>query len=339
MRTALAAAAMLAMVGCKQQVSPAATATVYEWTQQSADGRFELRQRQDGTGCRVQAVVKSQDGDRPLWSTQTCLPTKSGMAFLSPNGEKVLVLDLFPSVRAAQSSDWSQVALISLWSRGAVIRQYTGAEILAADRAANMSKVLSWVRGDTLEDARRSTQASADGERVTIQLVDGRALTVGFEGNALQPPAAERPVHSEEPPSNLVEPASASLDDPAPPTVRATPDAVRTAELPRTARTDGAQAHMAQDEVGLYSWEDERGELHMGSGSQVPAKYRSRARPVDATVGVVGLDAPTPASTAPAGEPGKAAPAAPGAPKPPPPGTAGQPKAPEGGSPPAPPAQ
>src|SRR5512147_1700037 len=157
MRSVLAAAMLLAAVGCRQH-PPAPATTVDEWIQVSPDGRLELRQRREGSGCRVQAFVKSPDGDRSLWSTQTCLPIPSGLAFLSPNGEKVLVLDLFPTGQAGQTSDWSRVPLISLWVRGAVVRQYTGAEILGDERASDMSKVLSWVQGDSSDDAHRAAR-------------------------------------------------------------------------------------------------------------------------------------------------------------------------------------
>ena len=307
MRKALAAAAVLAAVGCKQEQQQPPTTTVVEWAQQSPDGRFEIRQRRDGTGCRVQAVVKSADGDRALWSTQTCLPTPSGLAFLSANGEKVLVLDLFPSSRAAQASDWSSVPLISLWVRGAVVRQYTGAEILGQDRVTQMGSVLSWVRGDTLEDARRAARASTDGDHITIQLVDGNSLTLGFEGNPLPVPSAP-PAK----PARFEEPVAAVAGNPTPP-----PVPVRVDALPRVEQSEP----LAADEQGLYRWEDDQGALHFGVGAQVPARYRKRARPVDGSVGVIPLDRSEPAAAAPRAPPGS--PPAPG----PAPAPAGQPTA------------
>lgn len=42
MRKALAAAAVLAAVGCKQEQQQPPTTTVVEWAQQSPDGRFEI---------------------------------------------------------------------------------------------------------------------------------------------------------------------------------------------------------------------------------------------------------------------------------------------------------
>ncbi len=259
MRRALAAAAVLAAVSCRQQAPQAPATTVVEWAQQSPDGRFELRQRREGTGCKVQAVVKSADGDRTLWSTQNCLPTPSGLAFLSSNGEKVLALDLFPSAQAAQTSDWSTLPLLSLWVRGAVVRQYTGAEILGAERSADMRKVLSWVRGDTFDDVHRAARPSADGERISIDLVDGRTLTLGFEGNQLPAAPAAAPARPAAPADEAVAAVPPSPDRPA-----------RTELLPAVDRTAIAAQPVAFDEQGLYRWEDDQGGLHFGAGGEYP---------------------------------------------------------------------
>jgi len=293
MKRALAVAAVLAAAGCSKSepevTSPAST--VVEWAQQSPDGRFEVRLRRDTAGCRVQAVVKP--GDRVLWTSQTCLPTPSGMVFLSANGENLLVLDLFPSTTAAQGADWTNLPLVSCWSRGAVVRQYTGGEILAPQQVADMRKVLSWVKGDTFEDAHRSARATADGEQVVVELVDGRRLTFGFDGAPLPTPAL---------------PAKAAVartqEEPPPPRPAA-------AAAPQPA--ESAPDPLASDEQGLYRWEDDQGGLHFGSGSQIPPRYRKRAIPVSASVGVVPLDHAGPIQPAQAGPSGQAGPPVTGA--------------------------
>ncbi len=291
MRSALAVAVALVAVGCTREQAQAPAVSTVDWAQRSADGRFEVRQRREGTSCRVQAVVKSADGDRTLWSTQNCLPTPSGLAYLSIDGEKLLVLDLFPSDQAGQTSDWSRVPLVSLWVRGAVVRQYTGAEILSRDRVKDMGKVLSWLRGETYEDARRAARASADGEKVAIDLVDGRTLTLGFDGGPLPaPPASAPPVAraaAPVPTEQADEPDEPALPPAVPPPAEPPP------------RAPHASDALAADEQGLYRWEDDQGGLHFGVGAQVPARYRKRARPVNASVGVVPVDSPA-AAAAPA---------------------------------------
>jgi hypothetical protein len=274
MRTAVALALAVAVVGCRK--APSANeptgSTVYDWVQRSPDGKAEARQWREASGCRVQAVAKP--GDTVLWSSSSCV--SSGLVFLSRNGEKLLVLDLFPPGAAAQAADWSHVPLAMLWNRGAVSKQYTGAEILAGDRATDMRGTLSWVRGDSYEEARGAARAVADGAQVSVDLVDGRTVTFGFEGAPLPTPpsvsARPKPVAQPDVPS-------------AQPTAGALPD--RDEPQAQVARKPEAGA---LDDDAFYKWEDEAGELHFGQGAQVPARFRKVARPVNATVGVVPLD-------------------------------------------------
>ena len=281
MRRAIAAA-VIAVAACRKEPEPptATATTVYEWAQQSPDKRFELRQRRDAGGCRVEAVVKP--GDQVLWTSQTCLPAQSGIVFLSPNGERLLVLDLFPSTQVAQGPDWSHLPLISCWSRGAVVREYTGSEILSAARVADMRRVLSWVRGDTFEQVHGAAHASADGSQVTVELVDGRTLTLGFEGEPLGAPPADAAPNAR--------PAARAEDERAHEPTRSS-ESVQ----PGMHAAAGRPADSAPlDEQALYRWEDDQGELHFGAGSQVPPRLRKRARPVSASVGVMPLDRTAP---------------------------------------------
>ena len=276
MKRALAVAALVAAAGCSKnepEVAASPASTVVEWAQQSPDGRFEVRLRRDTAGCRVQAVVKP--GDRVLWTSQTCLPTPSGLVFLSANGESLLVLDLFPSSAAAQGADWTNLPLASCWSRGAVVRQYTGGEILAPQQVQDMRRALSWVKGDTFEDAHRAARASADGNQVVVDLVDGRTLTFGFEGAPLPTPT----LPAKAPPARTQE-------EPLP---------QRPAAVATRPPAESAPDPLAADEQGLYRWEDEQGGLHFGAGAQIPPRYRKRAVPVSASVGVVPLDHAAPA--------------------------------------------
>lgn len=46
----------------------------------------------------------------------------------------------------------------------------------------------------------------------------------------------------------------------------------------------------ADDDGGLYKWTDDAGEVHYTNGVDIPAKYRVRAKPVRAQVGVVPVE-------------------------------------------------
>jgi hypothetical protein len=297
MRRALAAVAVLAAVGCKQEPARDMATALVDWVQQSPDGRFELRQQRDQerVSCRVQTVVKSGDGERSLWTSQTCLPT-SGLAFLSPNGEKVLVLDLYPS--GQPSPDWSRLPLISLWERGAVVHQYTGGEILGPVQSASSGRSLSWVRGETYDQNRAAARASPDGARVSIALTDGRTLMLGFDGGPLPAP----PPPAAEPARAVEEPVARQPEPPPPPKLE---------EAPASGR---APEPLAAYDSTLYRWEDEAGEVHFGTGSQIPDKFRKKARPVSGSVGVIPAEKieslPSPGGA----QPSPGAPGAPGAP-------------------------
>jgi hypothetical protein len=301
MRKALAAIAVLAVSasGCREGSPPGAAASdeTVEWTVRSPDDRFEVTQARSASGCRVKALVRP--GDRALWTTPTCVATQSSLVFVSPDGERLLVLDLFPT---HQDADWSNVPLLSSWSLGAVVRRYSGAEILPARRVVDMRHTLSWVRGRSFDEVRKGARTSADGTQLTIDLVDGGTLTLGFDGAPLPAPR--------DPPS-----APSAADAPARdrPAANDSVLAVEVAPVPPPARVREASAG---DEQGLYRWEDEAGQLHFGSGAQVPARYRRSARPVSGSVGVIPLDhlAPTAAGAAAPNRPAPGAPAAGGAP-------------------------
>jgi hypothetical protein len=298
MRPVLAIALVLAVAACRRapEADTSASPTSFEWKQVSPDGKLELRQKREASGCDVQVVPRP--GEKPLWTSRICLPAPSGLFFLSPAGDKLLVLDLFPA--DAQGQDWSKVTLASLWTRGVVSRQYTGAELLAGDRVKDMRAVLSWLRGDTFDDVRAGARAVAGGAQVSLDLVDGRTILLGFEGAAVPAP----PALSAKPVVPPARDTPAPAAEPPPPVELKTP-ATNVAVEPEAAG-------------GIYRWEDEQGGLHFGPASDIPARLRKRAVPVTGSVGVVKLEkvqggqaAPPAGANAPSGAPASGAGTAP----------------------------
>jgi hypothetical protein len=57
--------------------------------------------------------------------------------------------------------------------------------------------------------------------------------------------------------------------------------------------TPPEEKHVFSEAAGMYRYEDEKGTVHVvGSASEVPARYRSRAKPVDAHVGLLTVSGP-----------------------------------------------
>jgi hypothetical protein len=301
MRTALALVIAISAAGCKgdKDNRSAGGAMSFDWSQRSASGTVEIRQRRDSTPsgtdvCRVQALAVP--GEKALWSGTTCIPVPSALVFISRDGEKLLVLDLFPSA-GVQARDWSKVSLVQLWNKGDIERHYRGAEVLAADRAADMRMSFSWLRGETYDEVRASARAVAGGTQVSVDLADGRTITLGFDAAALPTPPSVSPV------ARPVEVAVA-------------PEPAHT--LPAVEDSAASAASAKQDGLidgAIYRWVDDGGEVHFTTGSVVPAKYVRRAQPIHGSVDVVSMDSPETlpqaAATGPA-QPGT--PAQPGAP-------------------------
>jgi len=275
-KAALALAIVISAAACKSEKDPdAASGTMsFDWSQRSTDGKVELRQRRESRGsestCRVQALTVP--GAKVIWSGSTCLPVPSGLVFVAKGGEKLVVLDLFPAA-GVQSPNWSQVSLAQLWNRGKLEREYKGADILAADRAADMRRSYSWLRGETDEEVRESARAVADGTQISMDLSDGRTITLGFDGAALPTPPSVSPVARPAEVAVAPEPQPAALP--------------AREEPPRPAQQPGGLI-----DAELYRWQDETGATHFATGAQVPLRYAKVARPVQGQVGIVPMDAP-----------------------------------------------
>ncbi len=276
---ALALAIVIAAAGCtsKSDSGAASGAMSFDWSLRSGDGKVELRQRRESRGaattCQVQALTVP--GGKAIWSSSTCLPVPSGVVFVSKGGEKLVVLDLFPTA-GVQSPDWSRVSLAQLWNRGKVEREYKGAEILAADRAADMRRSYSWLRGNSDEEVRDSARAVADGAQISLDLADGRTITLGFDGAALPTPPSVSPSARAAEVAVTPEPPSADLparEEPLPP-------------------PPPAQKPNGLVEGELYRWQDDGGAIHFGTGAQVPPRYVRAARPVQGQVGIVPMNVP-----------------------------------------------
>jgi hypothetical protein len=236
------------------------------WTARSADGRVEVSHAAaPGGRCALVAIEVATGARR--WTSDACVAWRTDRVFVSPDGERLLVLRRAPQ---AESPDWSAVAVASLLERGREVRAFAGRELVERRRISSMRGEESWAWGLDPHGGGPPPAYAAGGRRVRIETIDGRAIYVGFDG------------------------------------------AISTEQgMEVTAATLGGPAR--DDEVGLYRWTDDAGEIHFGHGAAIPERYRARAEPVRSEVGVVGVDRRSP------GWAGRPPPGAPGGPPPLPP--------------------
>jgi hypothetical protein len=120
------------------------------------------------------------------------------------------------------------------------------------------------------------------------------------EGPEAEPePAAEVQAEVRDGPMDVQTPPGADAADSAAPlalpAVPPEPDRADAPTAPRAAGAGDRPRHeadqpKADDESALWTWTDEEGSTHFGTGSQVPPEARRLARPVNGDVGVVKLE-------------------------------------------------
>lgn len=164
----------------KVEAPPPAALEDLFWTSYGQDGAVLLRIRQTARARRSCHVVVLRGGEE-LWTAERCLATRAQMRFLSPDGERLLVLNPDPEVNGPAAD----VELGSLFARGARVRSYTVGEVLGGSGGAHLEAgILRWLSAELPREV-------PGGVRVT--LADGRGEFLFFDGTGV-PNSAERPV-------------------------------------------------------------------------------------------------------------------------------------------------
>lgn len=253
-KTLIAAAAALALCACRSEPAPPPDAAPrpivapapHDWTARSADGRVTVRQSRAADACAVEA----EEGGKVRWRVAACVATRTDLVFVSPDGERLLVLHPLPE---HGGNDWSELTVAALWVRGARERTVLGAELVAHERITEMSRDFSWVRGVGSSGGAPPRYAGS-GSAVALETVDGAALELGFDGSGIPGRRAPAP---------RAGPAPGALALPGPP---------------------------SPERGGTWQWEDRDGSVHFSAWHEVPEERRARARPVTATVGTIAVD-------------------------------------------------
>lgn len=167
---------------------PAALEDLF-WTSYGQDGAVLLRVQQTARARRSCHVTVLRGGAE-LWSADRCLATRAQMRFLSPDGERLLVLEPDPEVNGPAAD----VELGVLYGRGRRVRRYTVGEVLGGSQGARMEAgKLQWLNSELPKEV-------PGGVRVT--LADGRGEFLFFDGSGV-PDSAAPPVRLQAGPIEL----------------------------------------------------------------------------------------------------------------------------------------
>jgi hypothetical protein len=127
--------------------------------------------------CHVEVTV----GGERRWSIDACVATRLQLRFLSPDGERALVLDPSPEVAGGQPLDLTSLG--RLWRHGAVAIDLTPAALSLHPGALRVEAgVVRWL-------GERDQRVSAQG--VEVQLADGSSRLLRFDGADLKAPPAQ----------------------------------------------------------------------------------------------------------------------------------------------------
>jgi hypothetical protein len=185
--------ALLAAVSCRKPVTaaeppPAAAPEVAAvpvppgmellfWSTVAEAGGPLVQLRQTATArdrCHAEVTV----GGEPRWSVEACVGTRLQLRFLSPDGERALVLEPAPEVSDQQPIDLTSLG--RLWRHGAAAIDLSPNALRLRPGAFRVEAgVVRWL-GD------RDQRVSAQG--VEVQLADGSLRLLRFDGADLATP-------------------------------------------------------------------------------------------------------------------------------------------------------
>ena len=183
--------ACLALIACNRapppappppQLPPGTPTLPVEWTALSADTTAEIRQLTVGPGaCTVEGVVNGA----VTWSVDECLSTPKMIHFVSPDGDRLMVIDPLPEFAGNAGS----AIAVSAYEQGN-LRQTTSVSMLVRDstKLRATARYVRWAKG-TNDIAGVPPAFSNEGTTVRLETVDGQQHDLLFEGRA--PPVVQ----------------------------------------------------------------------------------------------------------------------------------------------------
>jgi hypothetical protein len=153
------------------------------WSAVSADGKAEVRQTAARQGKTLRCTIVStlslpSDVRSVMWNWQTCVATRAQLRFVSPNGQRLMVID---PVLASVEGNWKNLEVVALYEHGLRIRSTPAVAFLRDEEAVRrLAPDLGWVK---------APRYTSDGAAVELETVEGESFRLGFDGQGF--PAAD----------------------------------------------------------------------------------------------------------------------------------------------------
>jgi hypothetical protein len=146
------------------------------WSALSADGKAEVRQTAIRGGKTLRCTIVStlslpSDVRSVMWNWQTCIATRAQLKFVSPNGQRLLVVD---PVLASVQGNWRNQEVVALYEHGLRIKSTPAAAFLPDEESPRrLSPDFGWVK---------APRYTSDGSAVELETADGESFRLGFDG-------------------------------------------------------------------------------------------------------------------------------------------------------------
>ncbi|WNG15407.1 hypothetical protein [Cystobacter fuscus] len=163
------------------------------WTALSADGRAEVRQTRALGGkdsrCTTSSTVSTPfERTEVMWKWDTCVATREQLKFVSPDGQRLIVLDSLPGL---VGQDWRGLELVTLYEQGLRLKFLrAGTAVSAPEVRREPFSSLAWVKG-TVGLPGTPPKYTDDGRAIEFETVDGKTFRLGFDGAGFPRPAEE----------------------------------------------------------------------------------------------------------------------------------------------------
>ncbi|WP_143195770.1 hypothetical protein [Archangium sp. Cb G35] len=178
--------------------APAEELPEQTWSARSADGNAEVQQTAFSNGKALRCTSTSTwsspwDDRKTVWKWDTCIATREQLKFVSPDGKRVLVIEPMPASLQA-GARWQDVEVATLYEHGVRVKgAKAGALLRAPIEVREPTLRILWLKGHGGFPG-APPRYTSDGKTVELDMVDGQALRLGFEGDGFPASPEEKQV-------------------------------------------------------------------------------------------------------------------------------------------------